>query len=162
MREFGSLAHFAAHLGMIEAGLVMEVRRGLTEVAKAVEKTAKAEIGDYQPAVGPFPAWAPLADSTKKDRVRQGYTEDDPLLRSGALRDSISHEVGAGEAVIGSDSDIAIYQEMGTDKIPPRPFLGPAALHNEAEIQRILGRAAVRGLLGGTVIPAGLGYDKDV
>jgi len=162
MKEFGSLAQFAAHLGTLEAGLVLEVRRGLSEVAKAVEKTAKAEIGDYQPAVGPFPAWAPLADATKRERVRLGFTEDDPLLRSGAMRDSISHAVAGTDAVIGSTSDVAVYQEMGTDKIPPRPFLGPAALHNEEAIQRILGRAAVRGLLAGAVIPAGLGYDKDV
>ncbi|AVA33367.1 phage virion morphogenesis protein [Cupriavidus metallidurans] len=162
MKEFGSLAQFAAHLGTLEVSIVAEVRRGLTEVAKAVEKTARAEIGNYQPAVGPFPAWAPLADSTKKDRVRKGYTEDDPLLRSGDLRDSIGHEVGVTDAVIGSTSDIGVYQEMGTDKIPPRPFLGPAALRNEEEIQRILGRAAVRGLLAGAVLPAGLGYDKDV
>jgi len=162
MKEFGSLAQFAAHLGTLEAGLVLEVRRGLTEVVKVVEKTAKAEIGDYQPDVGPFPAWAPLADSTKKDRVRKGFTEDDPGLRSGAMRASIVHEVAATEAVVASDDQNLVWFEMGTDKQPARPVLGPAVIHNEEAIQRILGRAAVRGLLAGAVIPAGLGYDKDV
>ncbi len=161
MKEFDSLASFASHLLAIEASEALALHHGLKEVAQAIEKTAKEEIGHYQPAVGPFPAWAELADSTKADRTRQGFSENDPLLRTGELRDSISNTVGGLEAVVGSNSDVMVWQELGTKTIPPRAVLGPAAIQNEDKIKEILGKAAARGLLGGTSMPAGLGYDFD-
>lgn len=160
--DFGSLGQFATHLASLEVAVHHETKRGLSKVAAIIEKEAKSEIGTYQPSAGPFPAWEQLAMSTKQDRVRKGFTANDPLLRSGELRDSISHEVASHEAVIGSTSDVAVFQEMGTDKIPPRPFLGPAGFKSEAAIRSILGVALMRGLLGGQVIPAGLGYERDV
>lgn len=162
MREFGSLAAFASHLITLQASVALEAHRGLKEVAEAITKTAKGEIGSYQQAIGPFPAWAQLAESTVADRVAHGYTPDDPLLRDGKMRGSVSNEVVSLEAVVGSDSDIAVYQELGTDKIPPRPFLGPAVIHNHKVIRRILGAALARGVLGGGAIPASLGYDESI
>jgi HK97 gp10 family phage protein len=162
MKQFGSLAAFAAEIPALEDGVVLELERGLEAVAAMIEKTAKDEIGEYQEAVGPFPAWEELADSTKADRVSKGYTENDPLLRSGALRDSISHQTKGLEAVIGSDSDIAVYQELGTSKIPPRPFLGPAVERNHEAIKKIVGGAVVKGLLGGGSIPSSLEYDHEI
>lgn len=161
MKEFGSLGQFAAHLLAVEAAEVLALHHGLKEVANAVEATAKAEIGHYQPAVGGFGAWPELADSTKADRVRQGFSENDPLLRTGELRDSIGHEIEGLEAIIGSESDVMVWQELGTKHIPPRPVLGPAAIVNEEKIREILGRAAARGLLGGGQMPSALGYDFD-
>jgi HK97 gp10 family phage protein len=162
MREFGSLAAFASHLVTLQATVALEAHKGLKEVAEAITKTAKGEIGSYQQAIGPFPAWAQLAGATVADRVAKGYTPDDPLLRDGKMRDSISNGVSGHEAVIGSDSNIAVYQELGTDKIPPRPFLGPAVIHNHEAIKRILGAALARGILGGGPIPASLGYDESI
>lgn len=162
MREFRSLAAFASHLVELQASVALEAHKGLKEVANAVTETAKGEIGHYQQAIGPFPKWADLAEGTKIDRVQQGYPADDPLLRSGELRDSIENEVSRLEAVVGSKSDIAVYQELGTDKIPPRPFLGPAVIHNHALIKRIFGEALVRGLLGGGPIPGRVGYDQSI
>jgi phage gpG-like protein len=161
MKEFDSLTAFAAHLLALDAAEMVALHYGLKEVAHGIEKAAKEEIGHYQPAVGPFPAWAELADSTKADRMRQGFSENDPLLRTGELRDSISSEVVGLEAVVGSDSDVMVWQELGTKTIPPRPVLGPAAISNEDRIKEILGRVAARGLLGGTSLPAGLGYNFD-
>ncbi|TXD58862.1 hypothetical protein FUT88_13370 [Ralstonia sp. TCR112] len=162
MREFSSLAAFATHLVELQTAVALEAHRGLKEVANAITKTAKDEIGHYQESVGPFPKWAELDKSTKKDRVQQGYSENDPLLRSGELRDSIENEVSRLEAVIGSKSEIAVYQELGTDEIPPRPFLGPAVIHNHRLIKRIFGEALVRGLLGGAPIPGRVGYDQSI
>ena len=164
MRSFEDLGSFAAELIAVEVGFHMQLAHGLEKVAQKVEKTAKDEIGEYQEAIGPFPDWEQLADSTKEDRVRKGFTENDPLLRSGALRDSIGHQtdVNSLEAVVGSTSDIAVYQELGTEKIPPRPFLGPAAEQNRNAIKKIVGGAAIRGLLGGGSIPAELEYDHDI
>lgn len=161
MREFSSLGRFAEHLLALQVTEVVALHKGLERCAQHVETTAQDAIGHYQAAVGPFPEWAPLAPATVADRVRQGFSPDDPLLRTGDLRDSITHQVGALEAVIGSESDVALYQEMGTETIPPRPFLGPALIHNENRIKRILGEAALSGLLGGAPMPAELGYERE-
>lgn len=156
------MGSFAAHMIERELVTMLALHEGLELVATKIEETAKDEIGEYQPAVGPFPAWEPLAESTKADRVAQGYSADEPLLRSGEMRESIHHEVEALEAIIGSDSDIAFWQETGTATIPARPFLGPAAFHNIELMQKILGAATVVGLAGPSALPAGLGYDFKV
>lgn len=150
---------FAEHLAKLAVTEVVALQAGLKGAAKLVEKEAKAEIGHYQPAMGSFQAWPELADSTKADRVRQGYTENDPLLRSGELRDSYKSEVNGYEAVIGSESDIALWQELGTSRIPARSVLGTAAFKNKNKIRAILGTAAVSGLIGEEKIHESLGYD---
>lgn len=162
MREFGSFGAFAAHLLELELAETIALHKGLEVVGQHVEATAKAEIGEYQAELGPFPAWQELADSTEAEKARLGYPSGAPLLRTGELRDSIGHEVGRMEAIIGSTSDVMVYQELGTPTIPPRPVLGPAALHNKETIEAILGAAAVSGLIGGERIHSALGYDFGV
>lgn len=116
--------------------------------AKVVQKDAQDRIGEYQNETGPFPAWQPLADSTEAEKARLGYPSGAPLLRTGEMRDSIVTEHNALEAIIGSKDPVAKYQELGTDKIPPRPFLGPAAYDSREKIHRIIGKA-VAGSIGG-------------
>ena len=50
-----------------------------------------------------------------------------PWLRTGGLRDSVAINVDGSGAVIGSTSIVAMAQEVGTRKIPPRPFLASTA-----------------------------------
>ena len=159
MREFANIAAFAEHLVALDLAIAASAHRGLEQVARLIERDAKSQIGHYQQAVGPFQAWAPLAMRTEQEKARLGYPLNAPLLREGNLRDSIEHEVSGMEAVIGSKSPIAAYQEFGTNTIPPRPFIGPAAFKNKEAIQRILGEAVVEGIMGGTAAPAALGYD---
>lgn len=154
---FGGLS---SHLFKAIARVEITAHLGLERIGKKVEATAKEEIGTYQPAVGAFPAWAPLAEATKQDRVSQGFQEDEPLLRTGEMRDSISHQVSGHEVAIGSTSDIAVYQELGTSKIPPRPFLGPAAVRNVPTIIETLGAAVVAGMRGKASLPGA--YDMNV
>lgn len=149
MKEFSSIAGMVAHLGAMAAAETLALHRGLKECAEAIDATAKSEFGHYQGDVQPFAGWVELADSTKAGRLALGFNENDPLLRSGALRDSVSNQVSGLEAVIGSTSDIMVYQELGTDKIPPRAVLGPAAIRNKKLIVRVLGHAAAEGLLYG-------------
>lgn len=158
MKTF-SLAEFADHLLLTEIKTVIAMQLGLERVTSVIEADAKSRIGFYQGAVGPFQDWAPLAESTETEKARLGYPLDAPLLREGDLRDSIEHEVGALEAVVGSKSEIAAYQEFGTAAIPPRPFIGPAAYNNKDKILKIIGAATVAGLTGGDPIHASLGYD---
>jgi phage gpG-like protein len=148
LRTFSSMSAFADHLLERQALVTLELRRCLGDVAEAIQETAKGELGHYQAAIGPFDAWQELADSTKEDRVQQGYTENDPLLRSGEMRESIKNRVSGLEAVIGSAKDEAVWMELGTTKAPPRPFLGPAIFHNEELIKEVLGAALVTGILG--------------
>lgn len=150
MMEF-SLTGFAAHLGRLVIAEAIETEHALETVARIVEKEAKAEIGHYQSAAGPFVAWAELADSTKEDRAKHGFPENDPLLRTGEMRDSIEHTVHGHEADIGSNDDKAVWQELGTATIPPRSFLGGAAFRKEHEVVEHIGADTFAYLCGASV-----------
>ncbi len=158
MREFKSFGAFAAHLELLslEGAAVTE---HLTEHSAAVIRDiAKEKIGHYQDAVGGFPAWAPLAASTEADKARAGAPPNAPLLRHGELYASIESEAESveleGHAVIGSASDIAVYQEMGTEKIPPRPFLGPAAFEGREPVAREASETLLAWICGKPWLPA--------
>ena len=126
MQEF-TIEGFTAHLQKLVAGMPALETAMLSRIGARVTTAAKEKIGEYQPESGPFAAWAPLAESTKEDRLRGGYSEDNPELRTGELRDLIEYVVVPPEVIIGSELDIALWQEMGTDKMPARSFLGGAA-----------------------------------
>jgi len=148
-----NLLQAAAMFASMEQGLHHAEHAALERAAVIVETEAKAEIGTYQPDAGPFAAWAELQDSTKRDRVAKGFSENEPLLRTGEMRDSVEHTVKmdfgpGGVAHIGSDSLIAVYQELGTVRIPARHFLGGAAFRKEREVQQVLGHGVVA-MLGG-------------
>jgi HK97 gp10 family phage protein len=161
-REFDSITSFLVHLAEVEVGIHAALHRGLDKALEVIEKDAKGRIGNYQDAVGPFPEWAELADSTEAEKERLGFPSGAPLERTGEMRDSIEREIVGLEGVVGSKDDIAEYQEFGTDRIPPRPFIGPAAFANKDKIQKILGHAIVEGLVGGEVIHEALEYDFEV
>jgi phage gpG-like protein len=72
----------------------------------------------------------------------------DPLLRTGELRDSISHVVDGRRAVVGSDDPVAIYQETGTSRIPPRPFLSTAAVLVGEDAAKAIGAAVGNAVAG--------------
>jgi hypothetical protein len=126
MMEF-TMAGFAAHLEGLAARMPDFELSVLERIGAKVTTAAKDKIGEYQSQAGPFAAWAPLTESTKADRVRGGFSEDNPELRTGALRDSIEYVVVPPEVIIGSPLDIALWQELGTIKMPARSFLGGAA-----------------------------------
>lgn len=159
MREFDNLTSFCLHFATLTVAIHEAEQKGLERIAKIIQEDAKQRIGEYQSEEGGFPAWADLADSTEAEKARLGYPIDAPLLRTGELRDSIEKEVERGEAVVGSKMDIAEYQEFGTERIPPRPFIGPAAFSNKDKIERMLGAVMVEGLTGGQKIHESLGYD---
>jgi phage gpG-like protein len=138
MREFtvNGFAAFLSTLSFIEAQ-----RIAMEKSAQIVEEEAKRVIGTYEYG------WAPLAESTKADRRRQGFAEDEPLLRTGEMRDSIEHQSTAFEASIGSNNDKAVWQELGTSRIPPRSFLAGALQHKTEEVLDVIGREIVSVLL---------------
>jgi phage gpG-like protein len=101
----------------------------LEEGAKILQEEAKRELGQYQPG------WPQL----KPETIARKATGDSPLLETGDLRDSIEREVQHDAAYVGSNSKKAVWHELGTSRIPPRPFLGTAAAAKHAEIGEMIG-----------------------
>jgi hypothetical protein len=136
-----SLGEFARML--TDAAIANEAEgQGIVKACELVQKTAKSYIGNYNHPGN----WAQLAQATQEDRVRRGFAGNEPLLRSGDLRDSIAidapHRRGAEVyGFVYSSSPIARYQELGTSSIPPRPFLSTAAMEMTPQVHAILARA---------------------
>jgi HK97 gp10 family phage protein len=145
-----SISSFITHLSAMAEKVLLAEHQALKKAAEVVEAEAKSEFGVYQGQVGQFAKWDELAESTKTDRVLQGYTENDPLLRSGKLRDSISNKVYGLTAVIGSTDDVMVYQELGTPTIPPRAVLGPALLRKDKKVLEIVGIYTAGAMLQGS------------
>ena len=161
MRVYSDFVSFAAHLERM-ALMGTEMTEIIADAAAIkIRDDAKAKLGGYQEAAGPFPAWAPLAAATQSERVQLGFTANDPLLRSGQLRDAIALTLTSEGAVIGVPhgphiepdgrvedvGDIALQMEVG-GRAPPRPFLGPAAFQSKHAVSRIAARAVIAWLIG--------------
>ena len=93
-----------------------------------------------------MPQWPPLAPSTIEQKQKLGYvgrvSATDPLLRTGEMRDSIKVAVDGLVVVVGSTDKNALYQEIGTSRMPPRPFLALAASHSLEYAAERLGETA--------------------
>ena len=120
--------------------------RLMKECALLVEDEAKRMVGDdasYELDISPLPSWKKLAESTLADKTQMGFSPPDrPLERYGDLKRSIQHVATPKEAVVGTDDPVALLQEAGTTgahPIPPRSFLGGAAVRKGPEIQRKIG-----------------------
>ncbi len=78
--------------------------------------------------------WPALASSTVAEKERLGYTgrlsATDPLYRTGELRISIKCDVEGHTVRFGSTDKVAPFQEHGTSRIPPRPFI-TATMHRD-------------------------------
>lgn len=142
MRDF-TLEGFAAFCGTLAIEQEHANHIALERAAVIVEDEAKRVIGTYDYG------WAPLAELTLKKKAA-----DTPLLETGEMRDSIEHVSDHKEAQIGTNSQKAIWQELGTIKIPPRSFLAGAAMHKEHEVVEVIGRTITSALAGEIVIGA--------
>lgn len=112
-------------------------RYAMVRACVMVQVDAVMRLGEYQAAVGPFPKWQQLAAETQAERARLGYAPNDPLLRDGILARSIQITIKGDTGYVGSDDPVAVYQELGTARIPARPFLGPALFVNEYRIHKL-------------------------
>jgi hypothetical protein len=155
MKAFTSFAGMATEFASLMVRMNVTEHEALETACIEIEKRAKQKIGDYQESAGPFAAWPSLAESTKADRVAMGYPEDEPGLRSGAMRDSIEHRVARSVGYVGSDDDHLLWFELGTVKQPARSVLGGAAFELEPEIRKEIG-------LEFTAYLAGASYRKKV
>lgn len=133
----------AAKLGAAAITMDMANHRALERAAKIVADEAKNSLGTYQEAAGPFPAWEELAPTTKADRQAKGFSQNEPLLRTGELRDSIGYTVTDDTATIGATAPHAAFHELGTDSEPQRSFLGSAAYRKGDEVSQEIGATII-------------------
>ncbi len=144
MKEFANFDAFAKHIQKVTSIHDEKEFKALNFVGKILEEESKKKIGHLQNGAGPFPSWAELAESTKTDKERKGYVfnaDYNPLFRDGELKNSIHHVVNRSMRTlyVGSDSDIGLFQEMGTKRIPARSFLGLTLFKAKNEIQYVMG-----------------------
>lgn len=146
-RTFNSLAEFFEALpGAIDRAL----ERAANDIAIDVQVKAQDRLGEYHPG------WAPLAPSTIAERVQLGFSPEEPLLRTGGLRLSTQQTVDKTAhgytAVVGSNAPQARSMELGQSPnagmpwrgpIPPRPYLAPAVVDLEDEIQKTVAESIV-------------------
>lgn len=160
MKEFTTLAGFAKHLERLAAQSHAVGEHVVEAASEDIQETAIGMIGFYQQAIGPYPAWAPLADSTEAHKARMGYEPDAPLLASGEMQRSIERYIRGLEAVVGTQDEKMIYHEFGTRAMPPRPVLGPAGMHSAPRIARMAGVTALAWLSGANWRATRIAYSK--
>lgn len=64
--------------------------------------------------------------------------ESPNYIRTGRLKNSITHAVEENAVYIGTNVDYAPYVELGTSKMKPRPFLKNAAIKYEDDYKKIV------------------------
>jgi phage gpG-like protein len=127
-----SLLGFVAHLHAMEKDME---ELGPAIVARACQMVcteAKRVIGEG------YPEWPELQPATLARKMMAT-----PLLETGELRASIEWSSHGNEGHVGSNNDKAVWQELGTSKIPPRSFLMGAAMHTEKDIHKMAARAVM-------------------
>lgn len=132
MKVFNDLGSFAAFNRKQATLADAELALGITAMALNTHKVASSIFGDHEKLQ------PPLAPSTQERRVQLGFTPDDPLLRSGTLRDSLKTESAGLIAGVGTEDERMVWQEQGTATIPPRPLLGISVNESRLTNQAII------------------------
>lgn len=140
-----SLAEFERELTAALSRVVPQIEIGLDKVGTLAQTLAAHYPGEYQPG------WTPLAESTLKDKASKGFPVPSPLKRTGEMAESYSHEVDFVDlaVVVGSKEKVALWQEMGTSRIPPRPVLALAMQNSIPYALDVFGAVAISLLPGG-------------
>ena len=153
MRRFGSIEAFLQFLATRPRAVEAAEKVGLEAAGRILVTDAKTMIGEE------IREWADLAPSTVEEKQRLGYTGQvsatDPLLRTGQLRNSISSGVEGHKLVLGSDDPVAPYQEFGTSRIPPRPFIGATMFREGGEAAELVANHVLGAAVGfsGPLVP---------
>jgi hypothetical protein len=132
-----SLLGFVAHLHAIDRDMHALGPAIVARACQMVADEARRVIGTYDYG------WPELKPETL---ARKFY--DTPLLETGEMRASIEWQASGLKGEVGSNSDKALWQELGTSRIPPRSFLAGAAQHMGPEIEKMAHKAVVAVLLG--------------
>jgi phage gpG-like protein len=132
-----SILGFVAQLKAIEHDMHELGPAIVAEACRLVCAEAKRVIGEG------YDDWPPLQPETLARKMM-----NTPLLETGELRASIEWNSSGNEGHVGSNSDKAVWHELGTSRIPPRSFLVGAALHMEPKIEKMAARAVMAVMRG--------------
>jgi phage gpG-like protein len=127
---------------------------GLEDIGQHLEKETKAKFGTYQKGWPKLKRASVIAKWNRRAQLngfkRANFSNlvglfnqgmgDDPLVLSGKLRDSISHEVNSAqlETVIFSDVEYAAVHEYGHGRVPARSYLRLTLWDNEDYIRKVI------------------------
>jgi phage gpG-like protein len=128
VREFSSLGALAKHAFAVAAREPFAQASGRGVVGESM-------VGLAQSMIGHSMNFAPLAESTVRERLRLGYQPYTTLLRSGEYRRSFSwSHYNARITDVGSTSPFAPYHELGTptNKPPKRSVLIEPSIRRDA------------------------------
>lgn len=75
---------------------------------------------------------------TEINRLVYDTPESPSYVRTGRLKNSISHAVDDNDVYIGTNVEYASYVELGTFRMGPRPFLRNAITNYTGDYQRIV------------------------
>lgn len=150
MRSFDNLADFSNHLADLSERMPRITMNALRPAAMLIQHEAQGMLGTYQEDTLGGPAWAPLSERRRRARLHAGQSENQPLLASRELHDSIAVDVHRTYAVIGSPLDKAVEMERGvaSRNVPPRPFLAKAAARKTHEVAGMMAFRVVQVLSG--------------
>lgn len=138
-----------------QKGMEIVIKVALTKSGVEVLKTAQQKFGTYQGAVGPYEAWKVLNPDYVKRKIAAGSKGDDPLIGHikgknkvypTPLRQSLTMDVQILHTRVGTNDPIGKWQEFGTSRIPPRPWLRPALYQNESKIKDLFKEAVAASL----------------
>jgi hypothetical protein len=109
---------------------------------RAARTLAPVIVANVQAIMGTS-ALQDLAPDTQTERVRAGFTPNDPLVRTGDLRESVVpfSAPTSGVSALGvamTYDPVAEYHEKGTAHIPPRPAFRMGLLDSNRIAQTIL------------------------
>jgi hypothetical protein len=152
MITFPNIAAYIAYLETRPAAMEAAAPTGIKAACDVVLEATRENIGVYQRSdTHPFEEWPELSEATKADRLAHGYSENDPLLRSGGMRDTYEISVAGTHGAVGSDDMIAFWQEFGTTSIPARSHVGMAGARNEERCSYMMAEPVIAALVGGVL-----------
>jgi len=91
---------------------------GQTEVQNTKQRIASEKIAPDGTS------WKPWSMSTLRQRQKEGNVSLGLLNRTGALISSIAYKLTKNTLTIFSSASYAKYLQLGTSKMPARPFIG--------------------------------------
>jgi hypothetical protein len=137
----GTIDELTAHLDLLTRKAATLPRDVAEVVAPILALNVRTVMGDNMKLQD-------LAESTQIERLGLGYTANDPLVRSGELRDSVMPEVvgvfGSEFAAAGSEDPRSGWLEFGTATIPARPSFEIGLMETEMVAKGVSLNASVK------------------
>lgn len=114
LRVNGGMRYLAKQIGTLPAKAAAVPIAMAKATAPVLSLNTKAMYGQNPPL-------ADLKDSTQADRVQQGYSANDPLVRSGELRSKEEFAAVGPIAGAGNPDPRSGWMESGRPGMEPRP-----------------------------------------